>query len=162
VRSLICEQLATALPKVRMRSGSTFLAGRSERPRNGLKPDPRIARRRPATWLPHAPARAGERQPAQRLATDRCHRTPSVAIERTFAYVRSMTSPTPAAGAAVYVPALRLRAEMRHLEGTERLGRIRSESPKLLEAADEIVAALDCVDPPRPVPRCGECDDCTS
>lgn len=60
----------------------------------------------------------------------------------------------------MYEPALRLRAEMRHLEGTRRLARYRQESPDLIGAADDIVRALDAIDPPRPVPACGECEQC--
>lgn len=71
-----------------------------------------------------------------------------------------MTTPTPDAGAAVYEPALRLRAEIRHYDGTARLARYRAEWPDLFTAADDIVGALDAADPPREVPRCGECEHC--
>ena len=68
-----------------------------------------------------------------------------------FATVGGMT-PTPDAQAAVWGAALRMRAELRHLEGTHRLARSRQESPELFEAADQVVAALDSVDPPIPLP----------
>lgn len=57
--------------------------------------------------------------------------------------------------AALCAAAKRMRSEVWHLTGTHRLARYRSEWPDFWAAVDDIVAVLDEVDPPKPLPPLG-------